>query len=333
MTFTKDATISDFRIDFLLHGYQKQIDLLNDFVGRGLHDQKSGPIHRDYLQPDIYSSLYGIAYSRRAYYHASIFLFGFKRGDRMIKPSISYFKDNYFDKALLESSENYRVALEKFLFSSFSKYIVLDNNGKNPILNKMNIDGKKEIFNFLLSKLETVLEKISLPHEGCKEILINALIRQTFYPTGHHSNVRILRNILFTGKNDVITFTISGLTIRLEISYSELMEVLTPDMLYTMNFLHYTTKGSYLDFDLVWKNLAHKVQSAHSILIRMLDKVPKSDSLKVEFYSRRPEGISKGFPITDKSQYLTTSFRTKEMIINLRIKKILVLKLSVCFSG
>lgn len=83
-----------------------------------------------------------------------------------------------------------------------------------------------------------------------------------------------------------------------------------------MNFQVGGKAGFYLDFDLIWKHLADKVKSGFEILFKMLDEAPKSKPLRVEFYTRRPAGISKNSPITDKSVFISTPFKKGEMIIS-----------------
>lgn len=103
--------------------------------------------------------------------------------------------------------------------------------------------------------------------------------------------------------------------VSFEISYEELMEVITPEQLYTMNFYFRSTNIGYLDFDLVWGDLASKVESAYKLLKDILNDAPitPKEMLTVEFYQKTVTGIK---PITEKTySLLSTKFSQSEFNI------------------
>jgi hypothetical protein len=306
MTFTKDSTINSYQIDFLQHGYREQSKLYNGFVGRGLHDQRKGDLHSEYLQQSVDTKTYDITYSRRAYYHASIFLFGSKRGDRVLKPSTSYLKDQYFSRAYLKSTADYKLALEKFLYRSFSKYIKVDGNGQNKIVNGKILNGLGDTFDFLARKLETALEKRGLL--PLLSLFMNELQRRLIAPNSVLKYT--LRNILFTGISKGIAIKVGDKQINFEIKYSELRDFLTPDMLTSL-------VSQVSDFDLVWNGLSSKVKEAQSVLVKMLNDVSGAGNLEVEFFYKSQEGIKQESSITKKSDFIQTAFSRDKLTIDL----------------
>jgi hypothetical protein len=318
MTFSESSEVSGgYRIDFWLHTEAVQRDLLNKFVGRSLHDPNSGDLGKKFLSDNI-------AYS----YFASIFLFGAKRGDRLIRPSNSFFLDGYYSKHILLKNSHYSSAIEKFLYRSFSEFLEVQK------LNEMSLKGRLEIIDFLVKKLTIALETATLPQgssfQTIKELFINMLITRIISPSSNmpsYNPVVNLRQIYFTGSSNTITLTLAGgrvsdgglgqIQISFEVTKEELDGIITPNQIQTMNF-DSIKEGYYLDFDLVWPNLAPKVQEAYTLLKEMFEKAPISpdQQLTVKFYQRRPVGIKL---ITEKDHYYQlkpASFSQSEFFIN-----------------
>ena len=70
-------------------------------------------------------------------------------------------------------------------------------------------------------------------------------------------------------------------------------------------------RGYYLDFDLIWKDLAPKVKEAYNLIKKVISKTPQGK--RVDFYQRTVDGIE---PITEKNPYVSTSFSRSHFYIN-----------------
>ncbi len=313
MTFMKIGDSSP-RVDFLIHSKPDQSRLLNEFLGRAMYNHKSGDFPSTFL--DGWHTIFGSDCPINTFYFSSILLFGFRRGGRTIQASSTYFLDNFFDRYVLRYPSDYRYATSKFLYHSHSQFIGDDR--ENVLLKQMQINGRREIFEFLAMKLEKALEKIPLTHSSTKEMLMNYLKNIIVTQV---STITKFREILCTGENRIIKVRDrspgSTLTIPLEITFTDFFyyEVLTPSMMYTLNF-QADSKYFYLDFDLEWPSLSTKVKSAYDKLLDIINKAP-TGNLKVEFYTRRVRGIAQDAKITAKDDFFQTTFKTDEMTIDL----------------
>ncbi|MHA1642116.1 MAG: hypothetical protein ACTSVX_05245, partial [Promethearchaeota archaeon] len=321
MTFSEDnAHIGEYKIDFWCHNNEKQVKLLNKFVGRSLYDSRRGDLGQQYLDVDD-----------RHYYFASLFLFGAKRGERQIKPSSSFFLDGYFRKHIFLYHRDYKVATNRFIHRSFSEYLGKPKEVQK--LNEMNMQGRLEIFIFLAKKLNDALDKITMPYEGYREFCLNLLMQRTIHPISSSTDVvLILRDIFCTGSSNVINIGKASF----EVTRDDL--IITPSILFTMVFNSYSMRarardasGYFLDFNLVWGNLAPNIKECYDVLTDILNKAPVEERklLKVEFFGRTQTGISR---IDIKNKYLSTDFSQSEFNINLENKEDVEIKvLSMLF--
>jgi len=166
-----------------------------------------------------------------------------------------------------------------------------------------------------LSK-EDALDRIPLPYVGYREFSLNLLMRKIIHPirtdSGNSDPVLILREILCTGISKFISIK-EGLTF--EVTHKDLMEIIPDgDILFTMVFasgkifIDRDKSGFFLDFNLVWGNLAPKIKECFEILTTMLSK--EGGLLEVEFFGRT--GLKRTSdslkPINIKHLYLYTTF-------------------------
>ena len=128
---------------------------------------------------------------------------------------------------------------------------------------------------------------------------------------------------------------ITTFTLVLEVTYEELMENITPDQLFTMNFYYGGANFNYryyLDFDLIWRDLASKVESTYNLINDKLSKAPiiEGQKLKVDFYQKTIEG----FKLIKEKRFssLSTQFSQTEINIDLNNQEDLEIKvLSMVF--
>jgi hypothetical protein len=302
MTFSEDITISGgYKVDFWSHDNRLQVSFLNEFVGRHLGDRYSTSLSPKYLTS-----------VPRYKYFASLFLFGAKRGDRIIKPSSNFFIDNYYKEHILFSTTDYNRATRLFLDRSFSEF--LGEPKKVLKLNEMNLKGRLEIFNFLSKKMNEALDKMGTTPEN-RKIFLDLLMKRITNPKGDENDyTTILREIFFTGSNGRFSVSVFGiLEVSFEVTYSELINDITPNQLFTMLFSrkHRMDKGYYLDFDLIWKDLAPKVKEAYNLIKKVISETPQGK--RVDFYQRTTDGIE---TITEKSRFVSTLFSKSHFYIN-----------------
>lgn len=328
MTFSEDSSVSGgYKVDFWSHSDMLQIELLRNFVGRNLHGNQAGVL------PDTFFKT-----TRRHEYFASMFLFGSKRGNRRITTHSSYFLDWYYKRHILSSVGDYKRATDLFIQRSFSEYLEsvrpltsypLGFFKDVPKLNEMSLKGRLEIYDFLVKKLVPIhMGPLSFLPQSGKDIFLNKLMERVMYPQSKSDDiVTTLRNILFTGSDGNIRLdgqvSLGGkttkFTIVLEVTYEELMENITPDQLFTMNFYYGGANFNYryyLDFDLIWRDLASKVESAYNLINDKLEKAPiaEDEKLKVDFYQKTIEGLKL---VTEKRfSSLSTKFSKSEFSID-----------------
>ncbi len=311
MTFKEDFSRTlGYGIDFINHPQEEQSKMLRGFVGRAFHDTREDVISKDFLFRLTRNSEY-----RQATYWGSVFAFGFRR-ERDIIPYGSNFLDKYF--ALLEpkSSDDYLDAKNMLLNDIFSIYI--GENKKVPELNKMNFNGRKEVFNFLFDLFSKAYQNKLPSHSGEKTFLTNKLIE---YIMASNSKVKdfvsLLNKIIRT--HSAQSFQIGS--IKFEVNYDTLMDAftrnkLTLNALYTFLFSYATIANReqvyFNDFDLAWKSsrdgksFDERFEAAHDTIKTMIEKIPNDGSniVKVKFYPRKRGGIDAG---TDPSASITSS--------------------------
>jgi hypothetical protein len=330
MTFAEDSSQSlGFRIDFLKHSNVIQSKLLKDFVGRALNDQSKKAITQNILTQ--------MGLEGREKFWTSLFVFGFNR-KQMVTPTNSYFIENYFRTFNPEFRYDYQEAISLFLSKSYSQY--MGELKKVYELNKMNLEGRQEIFNFLNSLLLSSLESVDLKHSGQETWLVNQLMKYTISPTAEAND--LTRKLLFLQTKHKSTSIRLGTglvghtapTVAFEVSLDTLENAfesnkLTVDTLYTWLFSYESiqnritsTANYYNDFNIVWnsdrdgKEFNERFYDAYKALFDMIDMVPKTADLKVELYARTENGIDRNLDITTKPEGIQTDFKVHEIRID-----------------
>lgn len=327
MTFTEDSSESyGLRVDFTLHSNPLQLDLLNDFLGRGIHDTTTSKFSKRFFT-------LGTRYDfcKRVYYFSQIFNFGVRTDSQIITPTGSFFLDNYFIEFSPQNTYDYQYAGFHFLRRSYSQYT--GNPKEVPKLNKMNIEGRAEIFDFLLNKLELILEKSELS-DSYKTILINKLMKYVIDPTQRMDFATALKQIYFRRNTDLDDIQPLPITldtandIIIDVVYQELLAAfqdssLTINTLYTWLYTGRTiakrdTSEYYNDFDLVWSSgLGEKFMVTFKVLQDMFNMVPMGEELKIQFYARTRDGIDGLSRITGKPEGIYTNFEVHEIDVDL----------------
>ncbi len=329
MTFIEDSSQSlGYDIQFLNHPQDLQSDLLRDFVGMGLYSPRNDPIVGHFL-----SNLH----IEELAYWTGIFTFGFKR-KTFVTPTDNFFIENYFDVFDPASNVDYLHAQNYLIEISLSKY--LGEAKKVRELNKMNIKGRQEIFEFLYKFLDSYV----FPYPGQKTWLANKLMQQIITPTSSGMSNDPVSNLYRLGKTrSSVLFKLGSkyypATVSFEVN-EELLNnafldgMLTANTAYTWLFSGETVNNRkisayYNDFNLIWyserringklKRFDERLKTTYTVLEDMINKIPKSENgkVKVQFYSRTEQGIDANLRITDKPEGIHTDFTSNEFVIDL----------------
>lgn len=165
--------------------------------------------------------------------------------------------------------------------------------------------------------MNEALDKLGTTPEN-RKLFLDILMKRITNPTrADHDYTTILRDIFYTGSNGRISVSLfprTNLKVSFEVTYNELINDITPNQLFTMIFVAKKSRmdyGYYLDFDLIWKDLAPKVKEAYDLIKKVISEIPQGK--RVDFYQRTAYGIE---PITEKSRFVSTLFSKSHFYIN-----------------
>ncbi|KKM89650.1 hypothetical protein LCGC14_1246570, partial [marine sediment metagenome] len=305
MTFAEDSgESSGYRVDFSVHSQIKQAELLNDFIGRGIYDHKSGDFSSNYL-----SSL-----QARLRYFTGIFIFGSKI---VLVPLENGFIDNYYSKFLPSGEDQFGDATNAFLNKHFLKY--LGESGTIKVLNEKLILGRTESFELIRSL------SIKSPLKSVETAQMNFLWKDFILPLSESSDHSSkLRGLSYKNKGFVMhlkygpEFGVSTINLNSAIDNSMITSNTYYSWLFNENLIGDGASNYYLDFDLVFKQgLDEKITSTFKKLKEIFALIPDGNTFKAKIYGRTTQGIDSRYTISSKPGDFTGSHFPNHFIRNL----------------